>query len=162
MAKTKINGRRIWLFVDTTTPVTTALDAVTPANFRPVVCLTSNSLDVTVNPIETTSKCDDGNASSEAGTMGWTMNADGIIAALTAPDTDAVSAEELLKIVRSKEPKWWAQMDVDALGASTLIRYGVGRIDSYNETWADNESGTFTGAVTGIGALGDQDDMDVA
>lgn len=162
MAKNKINGRKMWLFVDTTTPVDTALTAVTPANFRPVVCLTSNSLDFTVSPIETTSKCDDGNASSEAGTAGWTFNADGIIAVLTAPDTTSVSAEELLKIIRAKEPKWWAIMDVNDLGASSLIRYGVGRMDSYNETWPDNESGTFTGAITGIGALGDQDDIDIA
>lgn len=159
MAKTKINGRKMWLFVDTTTPVTTALTDVTTENFRPVVCLTSNSLDMTISPIETTSKCDDGNASSEAGTAGWTMNADGIIAILTSPDTTAVSAEELFKIIRSKASHFWAIMDVDALGASSLIRYGVGRLDSYNETWPDNESGTFTGAVTGIGAIGDQDDI---
>lgn len=160
MAKTKKNGRDMWLFVDTTTPITTAIDAVTTANFKPVICLTSNGVDVTTSPIESTSKCDGGFADSEAGTTGWTMSADGQIATDSVPNA-SFGANELLDLILNKTAAWWMIMDVNDLSASEYIRYGVGRLDSYNETFPDQDSSTFTGSVTGKRQLGTQDTISI-
>lgn len=162
MAKTKLNGREYVLFVDTTTPVTTAITAVTPDNFKMIMCLTSNGFELTTSPIDSTSKCDGGFASSEAGVTGWSMSADGLITILTAPDsTDGFDENQLFELAKSKASAWFAIMSVTSLGASPRIRYGVGRIDSLSETDPDNETSTFTVSITGIGEPGDQTQIDV-
>lgn len=160
MANTFLNGRNVVLFIDTVTPVTAVLTAVTTANAIMVACLTSNGFDATTSAIATTTKCSGSFAESLDGEKGWTMTAEGQSIGLTVGDLRK-NHNALFKLWRSGTPFWAFLMDQTASEDSITIRYGVARIDSFSDSQPDNDAQTFSISLTGIGQPGDQDDIDV-
>lgn len=152
----EFNGRTVLLYIDTTTPVTTAGTAVTTANAMLVACLTNNTFDGTTSAISTTSKCSGAFAASIAGEQSWTMGGEGNSVTLDSGETGVIASHNaLFKLWRSGTPFWAFQYDT----ALDTVRYGVVRIDSDGEAYPDNAQSTFSLSLTGIGEAFDQDDL---
>lgn len=152
MANKFFNGKDYLLYVDVTTPTTTAYTAVTTANAELVGCLDTQGFQMTSSDIDTSSKCSDGNfAESIGGQQGWSMSADGKY----TDDVAFQSSNQLFKLSRDNQEAWWFIFDT----AKLLMRYGVGRITSFDESMANNEAVTFSISITGVGYPGDQDDI---
>lgn len=150
------NGNLVALYIDDVTPVDTPIAEMTTDNAILVACLTQNVFDGTTSAISTSSKCSGNFASSIAGEQGWTMGGDGNSVNLD-PSEEATTAShnKMFKLWRSGLPFWAFQYD-EGLGT---VRYGVVRMDSTNNTFPNNALSTFTIALTGIGEVGDQDDL---
>lgn len=152
-------GNAVLLYIDTTTPTTTAGTAVSPADFVLVACLTDNGFDYTTNAITTDSKCSGVFATSIGGTKGWSMSANGnSITLSTAEQATLQSHNELFKLWKTGDEFWALQYDV----AKKTARYGVVRIDNGGDAFPTNAAATFTLTLTGIGEPYDQDDLAVA
>jgi len=158
MANEFLNGRTVLLYIDTVTPITTALDAVTTDDAELVACLTSNGFDATTSAIAATSKCSGSFAESLDGEKGWTMSAEGQAIKLTGVGDTRVNHNKLFKLWR-EGTAFWAFM-MDTASPTITLRYGVARIDSFSDGAPDNEAQTFSISLTGIGRPGDQDDID--
>ena len=158
-----INGRLSILYVDTTTPITTAGTAVTMANFKPVVCLTSNGFDGTTSPIDSTSKCTpNGFSESIDGVKSWTMSAEGDnYEKLVGETSTVVNHNDLHKMWKNGTKAWWMLADQENPEDSLSIRYGVGRVDGSSWNSPNNDKQTFSNPITGDGEIFDQDDLDV-
>lgn len=160
MADKFLNGRTVLLYIDTTTPLTTDLDEVTVEDARLVACLTSNGFDGTTSAIATTSKCSGSFAESLDGEKGWTMSAEGQAISLTGVGDTRVNHNELFKLWREGTNFWAFMFDTaGTAGAPITMRYGIARIDSFNDGAPDNEAQTFSISLTGVGRPGDQDDI---
>lgn len=159
MANTFLNGRNVVLFIDTVTPITTALTAVTVDNAVMVACLKSNGFDGTTSAIATTTKCSGSFAESLDGEKGWTLSAEGNAISLAVGDLRQ-NHNKLFKLWRAGTSFWAFLMDQETSESSVTIRYGVARIDSFADSQPDNDAQTFTIKLTGIGKPGDQDDID--
>lgn len=150
-------GNAVLLYIDTTTPVTTAGTAVTPDNFVLVACLNENSVDYTTNAISTDSKCSGIYATSIGGKKGWTMAASGnSVSVDESEEAQLISHNKLFKLWEAGDSFWALQYDVQ----NKTARYGVVRIDSGNDSFPTDAAATFTVGLTGIGKIYDQDDLD--
>lgn len=152
-----LNGRTVLLFIDTDTPITTALEDVTTEDAKLVACLTSNGFDGTTSAISTTSKCSGSFAESLDGEKGWTMSAEGQAISLDGPGDERINHNALFKLWRSGTTFWAFMMDTNA--QVVTMRYGLARIDSFSDSAPDNEAQTFSISLTGVGQPGDQDDI---
>lgn len=152
-----LNGRTVLLFIDTTTPITTDLDAVTTEDALLVACLTSNGFEGTTSAISTTSKCSGSFAESLDGEKGWTMSAEGQAISLDGVGDTRINHNALFKLWRSGVAFWAFMMDTNA--TVVTMRYGLARIDSFSDSAPDNEAQTFSISLTGVGQPGDQDDI---
>lgn len=153
MANEFYNGKQTLLYVDTTTPITTAYTSVTVANAKLVACLDNNGFTLTGAEIDASSKCADGNfAESIGGQQSWSMSADG---KKIIPTGQEQSNNELFKLARDNQYAWWFLYDT----AKLSMRYGVGHISSFDETSPNNDLETFSISITGSGIVGDQDDI---
>lgn len=149
-------GNAVLLYIDTTTPVTTAGTAISPASFKLVACLTDNGFDFTTNAITTDSKCSGIYATSIGGTKGWSMAANGnSITLSTLEKVTLQSHNELFKLWKTGAPFWALQYDV----SKKTARYGVVRIDSGGDAFPTNAAATFSLSLTGIGEPFDQDNL---
>jgi len=151
-----LNGRTVLLYIDTETPIDTEVEDVTTEAAILVACLTSNGFEGTTSAIATTSKCSGSFAESLDGEKGWTMSAEGQAISLLGGDL-RINHNKLFKLWRSGAAFWAFMMDT-ATPVITM-RYGVARIDSFNDGAPDNEAQTFSISLTGIGQPGDQDDI---
>lgn len=154
-------GNGVLMYVDTTTPITTAGTSISAADIATngvlLACLVNNGFDGTTSAIGTASKCSGRFATSIAGEQGWSMSADGnSISVETGEAATLKSHNALLKLWRAGTPFWVYMYDT---GQKTL-RYGVVRIDSHGEAFPTNAQSTFTISLTGIGEVFDQDDLD--
>lgn len=149
MAEQIVLGNEVLLYVDTITPITTAINAVTIANFVLVACLTDNSFSGSTSTLESASKC--------AGNFGETI-ADKITGSYdftgehlkNAGLDGRLSAEEVQQMWLDKEVAWWAQYDI----AQDSVIYSLGRIDSFSKANSANSLSTFSATVTAIGGFG--------
>lgn len=155
---TFLNGRNTVLFIDTVTPITTELDEVTVENAVMVACLTSNGFNGTTSAISTTTKCSGSFAESLDGEKGWTIDAEGQAIELGVGDLRK-NHNALFKLWREGTTFWAFLMDQTSEEDSVTIRYGLARIDSFNDSQPDNDAQTFTISLTGVGRPGDQDDL---
>ena len=151
-------GNEVLLYIDTVTPVTTAVGSLDITDAVLVACLVNNSFDGTNSPITTTSKCSGKFATSLGGEQGWSMSADGNSINVTTGEAATLKSHNaLFKLWRSGVP-FWAYMYDTAL---KTVRFGVVRIDSNGETFPTNAAATFTISLTGIGEVYDQNDLPV-
>jgi len=149
------NGKQTLLYVDVTTPITTAYDAVTVANAEMVACLDNNGFSLQNADIDATTKCSAGNyMESVLGQQSWSMSGDGKKIVVVSPDT-RVDNNALFKLARSGDYAWWFLFDI----AQASMRYGLGKISSFDETSPNNDAETFSISITGSGYPGDQDDI---
>lgn len=144
------NGKEYLVYIDETTPITAeAPAALTSANWKAMVCLASNALNVTVNGIDATSKCTDGWADSIPGDGSWEITSEGQAVALADNQTIEVSAEQLIEIAADKQPVWAAIFNP----AKNTVRAGVVFISSLSENFSNNAIYGFTLTLTGRGKL---------
>ena len=125
--------------------------AATPTVWVPVACLDSNEINNTNDPIDTTSKCDDGDTSSIPGPNSWTMAGSGF--SVDDRGGSIASFLELYKSFKSKEILGvrFARKDADAAGA--WLFEGKGIMTSLNQTADNGDSVKFDVEFQGIGAL---------
>lgn len=142
------NGTDYVVFIDTVTPITSETPPLPgSANWRMIMCLNTNAINVTVDSIDTTTKCTGGWADAIPGDASWEITADG-----AAVDTDGpseASFNELLSLTANKESFWAAIFD----GERETWRMGVVYISSYGESFDRNTMFGFTSTLTGRGQL---------
>lgn len=128
------------------------------ALYRPVACLTSNSLDTELGVIEAQTKCAPGVTETQAGTFSYTLTADAIAIDTTSVGGDDTKASHdyLLDVQQSKEKVNW-KMDS---GSTNLTYYGNGILTSLGlEAPAGDEFATFTLTINGSGAISKTDPL---
>ena len=140
------NGSQYLVLIDTVTPITASRGNY--ANYRPVICGTSNGLSVEFESISFRNKCDGGWDRSVSGYGSWDFSVDGMAYAIK--NTDKLlkaNFQEVAELALDKRIFWAKTADIN----STIIREGLVRIGSYKET-ADLESPyTFNVSFVGIG-----------
>lgn len=120
--------------------------------YRPVACLTSNSLNSTVSVIESQTKCFPGTTKKQAGTSNYTIDADGeyIDTTSVGGETTKASHDYLLTKQSLKLPVTW-KLDT---GVSTAIYYGSAIItDLTLDQGAGDEISTFSMTLEGDGDI---------
>lgn len=148
MANEFLNGTEVLMYIDTETPITTdGEDVEIPGSFRPFICGQDNGFDLSVDQIDTTSKCTGFNKSSIPGEVGWTFNFSGN--AVKGVDGDSISHNEALELAKSRTLFWVAEFNP----ALDTVRYGVGYFTSYSDANPRNASQTFSVTVQGTGEI---------
>lgn len=144
------NGKDYIVYIDKVTAITGAPPLPTSTDFIPLMCLSSNALNVTINGIDTTSKCTNGWADSIPGDGSWEITADGQAISVAVLDEDIkASADQLFDLATNKTSFWAAIFDP----AKSTFRVGVAFISSFAENFNNNESYTFSITLTGRGEL---------
>lgn len=145
----KLLGTGYLLEIDTVTDPNTNTRGA-EANYKPVVCLTGNGLDLTIAEQSTSNKCDGGYASSLPGLASWSYSADGQAVTLNVQEaTEKSNFQAIAKLAASKKV-FFARI-TDA--TETVYREGLVWISAYNETMPNAEAYTFTVTLTGSGEL---------
>lgn len=146
MANDKIKGEGLILYVHD------------GSLYRPVACLTSNSLDTELGIIESQTKCAPGVIEKQAGVFSYTLTADAIAIDTTSVGGDDTKASHdyLLAVQQSKETVNW-KMDS---GSTNLTYYGTGIITSLGlEAPTGDEFATFSLTIDGSGAISTTDPL---
>ena len=120
--------------------------------YRPVACLTSNSLDTELGIIESQTKCAPGVIEKQAGVFSYTLTADAIAIDTTSVGGDDTKASHdyLLSVQQAKNTVDW-KMDS---GSTDLTYYGKGIITSLGlEAPTGDEFASFTLTIDGSGAI---------
>lgn len=142
------NGKDYLVFIDTSTSITAeAPPTPNSANWRMLMCLNTNALNVTIDSIDTTTKCTGGWADSIPGDGSWEITADGAV--VDTDDNEEANANELLSLVNNKTSFWAAIFDP----TRETYRMGVVFISSYGETYDNNAMYGFSLTLTGRGGL---------
>ena len=120
--------------------------------YRPVACLTKNSLKNTVGIIESKTKCNPGVTIKTAGTQNYTIDADGEYIDTTSVGGDVTKASHdyLLPVQQARELVTW-KLDTGVTGA---IYYGSAIITDLSlDQGAGDEISTFTITLDGSGDI---------
>ena len=120
--------------------------------YRPVACLTKNSLKNTVGIIESKTKCNPGVTIKQAGIQNYTIDADGeyIDTTSVGGDTTKASHDYLLPIQQARQQITW-KLDT---GVTGVIYYGSAIItDLALDQGAGDEISTFTLTLNGSGDI---------
>ena len=120
--------------------------------YRPVACLTSNSLNSTLSIIESTTKCNPGVVVKQAGTFSYSLDMDGeyIDTTSVGGETTKASHDYLLSLQRAKTNVTW-KLDT---GLADTIYYGTAIISDLSlEQGAGDEISTFTATFDGSGDI---------
>ena len=129
--------------------------------YKPVACLTSQSLATTVSVIESNTKCYPGVTKKTAGLFAYTISADGeyIDTTTVGGDTTKRSHDALLAIQQAKTTVNW-KIDTDSTNASSVKYYGSGIISDLSlDQGAGDELSTFSMTIDGSGAIVTTDPM---
>ena len=120
--------------------------------YRPVACLTSNSLNTAVSIIESQTKCFPGVVKKQAGVFSYTIDADAIAIDTTALTGDATKAShDFLLAAQQGTAKGNWKMDS---GSGALAYYGVAILTTLGlEAPAGDEFASFTLTLDGTGAI---------
>lgn len=142
------NGTDYLVFVNTAVPIT---NDTPPENddtgWKMLMCLNTNALNVTVNSIDTTTKCTGGWADAIPGDASWEITADG--AAVDVDGNAEASNNEILALTANKVSFWVAIFDPER----DMYRKGVAFVSSYGESFNRNEQFSFSITLTGRGEL---------
>jgi hypothetical protein len=128
------------------------------ALYRPVACLTSNSLDTESGIIEAQTKCAPGVVEKQAGIFSYTLSADAIAIDTTSVSGDDTKASHdyLLELQQAKTTIDW-KMDS---GSQDLTYYGTGIITTLGlAAPAGDEFATFTLTIDGSGSIATTDPL---
>jgi len=143
---TKIKGEELILYVHDGTL------------YRPVVCLTSNSMNMERAVIETQTKCAPGVVEKQNGALSYTIEAEAIAidtTEVTGDDTKA-SHDYFFDVMQSGDNVNW-KMDS---GSGSLTYYGNGVITSLGfEAPAGDEFASFSLTIDGNGAISKTDPL---
>jgi len=120
--------------------------------WKPIACLTSNSLNQTRSIIETQTKCSPGVTEKETGAMSYDISFDGkYIDTGTGGDTTKTSHDKLFEIMNSGTSVEW-KMDTGL--SDPTAYYGTGVLNSLSMTaGTGDELVEFSGAIAGSGAI---------
>ena len=120
--------------------------------YRPIACLTSNSLNTAVSIIESQTKCDPGVVIKQAGTLSYTLDAEGEYIDTTSigGDDTKASHDYLLSVQMDLTPVTW-KLDTGVVGA---IYYGNAILSDLTlDQGAGDEISTFSVTLEGSGAI---------
>lgn len=120
--------------------------------YRPVACLTSNSLNTAVSIIESQTKCNPGQVVKQAGTLSYTIDAEGEYIDTTSigGDDTKASHDYLLTKQMALTPVTW-KLDTGVTGA---VYYGSAIISDLNlDQGAGDEISTFSMTLDGSGEI---------
>jgi len=119
--------------------------------YRPIACLTSNSLSQTLNIIESQTKCDPGVVIKDAGTMSYEISAEGQYIDTTSVGAQVTKAShDYLYTVMGTTVTW--KMDS---GLTTMVAYYGSAVvgDLSLDAAAGDEMATFSCTLAGSGAI---------
>ena len=121
--------------------------------YRPLACLTSNSLSESMGVIETVTKCDPGVTQKEAGTYSYDISAEGeyIDTTSVGGETTKASHDYLHSIFAAGNPITWKM----ATGiADTDAYYGTGYVTELSaDAPTGDEFATFSMTISGDGSI---------
>jgi predicted secreted protein len=127
--------------------------------YRPVACLTSNTLDTTLSVIESNTKCNPGVTIKQAGMFTYSLTADGEYIDTTSVGGEVTKASHdflLLKQIAKQNITW--KLDTGVTGA---VYYGTAIIESLSlPQGAGDEISTFSLTLNGTGAISTTDPED--
>lgn len=120
--------------------------------YRPIACLTSNSLNTAVSIIESQTKCNPGEVIKQAGTLSYTLDAEGEYIDTTSVGGEVTKASHdyLLTLQQSLASVTW-KLDTGVTGA---VYYGSAILSDLNlDQGAGDEISTFSVTLEGSGAI---------
>lgn len=129
------------------------------ASYKPVACLTSNSLNTAVSIIESRTKCDPGVVKKTAGVFSYTIDAEGeyIDTTSVGGDNTKDSHDALLVLQQAKQLITW-KLNTDVTDAGSIKYYGQALITDLKLTQGSgDEVSTFTATLDGDGAISQTD-----
>jgi hypothetical protein len=128
-------------------------DAVAEA-YKPVACLTSNSLSTTVEVVERQTKCAPGVIEKSAGVFSYSIALEGeyIDTESVGGDTTKKSHDNLLVLQEARELIDW-KIDTDTTDATSVKYYGKALLTDLEATFPTNENSTFSGTLDGSGNI---------
>jgi len=121
--------------------------------YRPLACLTSNSLSESMGVIETVTKCDPGVTQKEAGTYSYDISAEGeyIDTTSVGGETTKASHDYLHSIFAGGAPVIW-KMSTGI--ADTDAYYGTGYVTELSaDAPTGDEFATFSMTISGDGSI---------
>ena len=121
------------------------------AAYRPVACLTSNSLSETTNVLESVTKCNPGETLKTKGTRSYNISAEGeYIDTTSAGGQTTLASHDYLKTLADAGNMTWRM----ATGlADNPFYYGEAIITDLGLTAPANEITTFSATLDGSGAI---------
>jgi len=125
--------------------------------YRPIACLTSNSLAQTKNIIESQTKCDPGVILKDSGSTTYEVTFEGQYIDTTSVGAEITKASHdyLLSIFSDTDRKIW-KMDTGL--ADNIAYYGEGIFSDLSlDAAAGDELATFSGTLSGSGAVSTTD-----
>ncbi len=123
--------------------------------WKPVACLTSNSLNTTVSVIESQTKCSPGVIEKQGGTFSYTIDAEGeyIDTTSVGGDTAKKSHDALLALQMAKTLIEW-KIDTDITDATSIKYYGTALISDLSlSQGSGDELSTFSATLDGSGTI---------
>ncbi len=119
--------------------------------YRPIACLTSNSLSQTQNIIESQTKCDPGLVIKDAGTMSYEISAEGQYIDTTSAAAEITKAShDYLHTIMGTTKTW----KLDTGLADTTAYYGSAIVGDLSlDAAAGDELATFSCTLAGSGAI---------
>lgn len=122
--------------------------------WKPVACLTSNSLSTTVEVIERQTKCAPGVTEKSAGVFNYNLSLEGeyIDTTTEGGDDTKASHDALLQLQISRELQTW-KLDTNMADVNSVKYYGTALITDLSLDQAVNENSTFSGTLDGNGAI---------
>lgn len=129
------------------------------ASYKPVACLTSNSLNTAVSIIESRTKCDPGVVKKTAGVFSYTIDAEGEYIDTTSVGGDDTkdSHDALLVLQQAKQLITW-KLNTNVGDAGSIKYYGQALITDLKLTQGSgDEVSTFTATLDGSGAISQTD-----
>jgi len=127
--------------------------------YKPVACLTSNSLNTAVSIIESRTKCDPGVVKKTAGVFSYTIDAEGEYIDTTSVGGDHTkdSHDALLVLQQAKQLITW-KLNTNVGDAGSIKYYGQALITDLKLTQGSgDEVSTFTATLDGDGAISQTD-----
>ena len=122
--------------------------------FRPIACLTQNSLQRTKNVIEAQTKCEPGQILRQGGSQSYELAFDGLYIDTTTPVTGEVtkaSHDFLMTVMDGSTNSTW-RMDTGISG--TPFYYGTAILSDLSADFAaGDEFATFSGTMSGSGLI---------
>ena len=122
------------------------------AAYRPIACLTSNSISETQNIIESQTKCDPGTITKEIGTYNYEISCEGeyidTTSLLDVGDLTKASYDYLRTIMTSK-----VDWKMDTGLTTTAAFYGTAILSDLSLDAAAGETSTFSATLSGDGLI---------
>jgi len=119
--------------------------------YKPIACLTSNSLATSLSVIESNTKCDPGNTVRNADQFSYDISADGEYIDTTSAGGETTLASHdwlLVKQMALTNVVW----KLDS-GLADTIYYGTAIISDLNLDQASDANSTFSATLSGSGAI---------